>query len=701
MDIVREVPTLYREIASAQVPRMNQAILALADKNTDLVDTVLEILTFSASWFPTLFRPSIDKTEALCLRLLDGSMARTHVNTCSVAAQCLASLSAVGGKMTVEERWFQYTQLALGTIDLCIDHIMCKPSAESELNGSARHFEFAPFADNFIISIPQAVDRITSMTELLIALLSRPIDADIPIPADSLVSIASKLALIPLRVASAKSARAEFDLIPMLAPEIQRSSIRILATLAIALGNCMLPFLSAVARIVAIINTRHISSPATVVALHCLVQLYVQRYDYGFVVFLSKDFLESTILQDISVQSKHQANATTATVQASALNTSGGSKKRGGNGKVRAAEIPAGAEDLQKNSIHWTDVVNAGIKTITALLCHTPTVVSSSARTKLDAQILTLLMIDMIGGMEISFASRQTESSCKAALYECLEASVLSPDPWQKAILPHSLTVFNAGLSDSSPHVRNICLRAINAIEPLVHSRLPAQLRAPDTEKSYESEMTVPRAMFSDESTINRALTGMVIAESAEADLLNAKRYKQSETTEFQSQPQSQVSFAEETSHQTRSSSRTMPTTTTKTSFASVSATNSVSADAADSLSKSIIAHAETEARGDSSKPEISFASFATQPIQPAAATVTATSAAIQNSSFSAAPAMAADLSSTEAKHDMSAKTANATKNATTSSHTKNDNDANETDGFDNDEIPDIVMEGSDSEDED
>ncbi|KAJ2864241.1 hypothetical protein FB639_005222, partial [Coemansia asiatica] len=106
MDIVREVPTLYREIASAQVPRMNQAILALADKNTDLVDTVLEILTFSASWFPTLFRPSIDKTEALCLRLLDGSMARTHVNTCSVAAQCLASLSVVGGKMTVEERWF-------------------------------------------------------------------------------------------------------------------------------------------------------------------------------------------------------------------------------------------------------------------------------------------------------------------------------------------------------------------------------------------------------------------------------------------------------------------------------------------------------------------------------------------------------------------------------------------------------------------
>ncbi|KAJ1814607.1 hypothetical protein LPJ75_002701, partial [Coemansia sp. RSA 2598] len=513
MDIVREVPALYREIASAQVPRMNQAILQLADKNTDLVDIVLEMLMFSASWFPTLFRPSIDKTEALCLRLLDGSMARSNADTCSLAAQCLASLSVVGGKMTVEERWFQYIQLALGAIDLCIDHLICKPSTESETEGSAHQFEFPAFADDFIISIPQAVDRITSMTDLLVALLSRPIDTDIPVPADVLVSVASKLALIPLRVASAKSGRAEFDLVPMLAPEIQRSSIRILAALAIALGSCMLPFLSAVARIVAIINTRHISSPATIVALHSLVQLYVQRYDYGFVVFLSRDFLE-TAIQDISVQSKRQANATTVTAQVSALSASGGSKKRGGNGKARVAESSAGAEDIQTATIHWTDVVNAGLKTVLAILRHAPTIFSTSMRTKLDSQILTLLMIDMIGGMETSFASRQTESPYKASLYECLEASVLSPDPWQKAIVPHSLTVFNAGLSDPSPDVRCICLRAIAAIEPLVHSRLPAQLRAPDTEENYENELSISKAMFSDESTINRALTGMVIAES-------------------------------------------------------------------------------------------------------------------------------------------------------------------------------------------
>ncbi|KAJ2699352.1 hypothetical protein FB645_005347 [Coemansia sp. IMI 203386] len=649
MDIVREVPTLYREIASTQVPRMNQAILALTDKNPDLVDAVLEMLMFSASWFPTLFRPSIDKTEALCLRLLDGSMAKSYAGTCSLAAQCLSSLSVVGGKMTIEERWFQYTQLALGTIELCVDHVMCKSSTELEAQSSVHHFEFPRFADDFVISIPQAVDRIASMTDLIIALLSRPIDVDIPIPADALVSAASKLALISLRVASAKSGRAEYDLVPMLSPEIQRSSIRILAALSIALGNCMLPFLSSVARIVAIINTRHISSASTTVAMHALVQLYVQRYGYNFVVFLPKDFLESTI-QDINVQSKRQASAATATSQASALSTHG-SKKRSGNGKARAAEsADVASEDMQTAVILWTDVVHAGLKTILAILRHTPTIVSSSTRTKIDGQILTLLMIDMVGGMETSFSSRQSESPCKIALYECLQASVLSPDPWHKAILPHSLTVFSAGLSDPSPRIRNICLNAISAIEPIIHSRLPAQLRAPDTEEKYESEMVVSNSVFNDEKTINKALNGMVIAESVtEPDLLNAKRYKQSSPID----PSSHMPSVAENSYQARGASLAMPTNTVPIS--SVSSTGSTSV-----LVESSAVSVKVESQ------DVSFASLAAQPIQPAVT---------QSASFSA--------------------TADVTAVAKPSAAV-----VNETDGY-NEEIPDIVMEGSDSEDED
>ncbi|KAJ1721385.1 hypothetical protein LPJ53_004077 [Coemansia erecta] len=525
LDIVREVPSLRREIASAQVPRINQGILALADKNAELNDTVLDLLMCSASWYPSLFRPSIDKTEALCLRILDGSMARSGAKTCAHAAQCLASLGSVGGKMTVEERWFHYAQLAMGTIDLCIDHVMCKDVTQIDNSSSGPHFELPPFSDSFIASIPQAIDRITSMTDLLVALLSRPVAVDIPIPADVLVSTASKLALIPVRIANSKSTRAEFDMVPMLTPEIQRSSVRILATLAISLGNYMTPYLSAVARVVAVINTRYLASPTAQVALYALVKLYIERYDYGFAVLLSKEVIES-VIDDVNVQSKRQSAAVTATAQASALRASG-SKKRGGNGKSRAVEGVLIDEDAQASQIHWSDVVYAALGTVTAILSCAPTVIAASMRTGLDSQVLTLLMLEMVGGVETSFASRHTDAPYKAALYRCLQASVLAPDVWNKAILPHALTVFNAGLSDISPAVRTICNQALASVEPMVHARLPAQLRAPDSEKEYEEAVNAVDAIFDNKNSIDAALTGMVISDSVETDTLRSKRYKQ------------------------------------------------------------------------------------------------------------------------------------------------------------------------------
>ncbi|KAJ1889723.1 hypothetical protein LPJ66_007876 [Kickxella alabastrina] len=526
MDIVREVPALHRDIASAKVPQMNLTILDLAEKNPDLVDTVLEILMCSASWFPTLFRPSIDKTEALCLRILSGAMSRPNPQTCTLAAQCLASLSTAGGKMAVEERWYDYARKAMGTIESCIDHLMFNNAMQADSKDCQSRFQLPPFADNFTVSIPQAVDRITSMSDLLIALLTRPFSVDLPIPADALVALASKLALVPMRVANSKSSRTEFSLIPMLTPEIQRASIRILATMSMALGNYMLPYLSAVARTVAVINTRQIASPATQVALYKLIQLYVEAYDYGFVVFLPKEVLELAI-SDISVQSKRQTTAITATSQASALSSSG-SRKRGGNGRARTLDGLMTDDDIQASLVHWTDVVLAALETIMALFRHTPTAISSTMRTQLDGQILTLLMLDMVGSYESPFACRQTDTPYKVALYKCLQASVVSPDPWHRAILPHALTTFTAGLADSSPEVRSVCTQALDVIELMMHARLPAQLRAPDSEENVEAEGLIAGSIFSDEATIDAALTGMLISEGADFVESETKRFKQS-----------------------------------------------------------------------------------------------------------------------------------------------------------------------------
>ncbi|PIA14451.1 hypothetical protein COEREDRAFT_88691 [Coemansia reversa NRRL 1564] len=498
IDAVRDVPVLHREIATAQVPRMNQAVLGLVDKSIDLVDQGLDVLAYSAAWFPTLFRPSIDKTEALCLRILDGSRIRSDPKLCRQAATCMASLCLVGGKSSAEERWFYCMQQALGSISQCIDHIMCTDTVDDK-GKVGQHFSLPAFADDFVVSIPQAADRIAAMVELLVGLLVHPTHVDISVPINDLIQTASGLAMIPMRAASSKSNRAEFDLIPLLSPQIQRAAIRIMAALAISMGGHMYPFLSMVARAVVAINVQHIQSPATQVALHSLIQLYIEKYGYGFIVHLPYEVVSSAV-DDTGVHRKVKAPPSS---ESATTPTTSQSKKRSGNGKQRASGYGEADDAGDTSRIHWTDVVYAALKTVLALLRHTPTILSTPLRIKIDSQVLTLQMLDMIGGINTPFAARQSDTRYRVVLFQCLEASILSPDPWQKAILPHVISAMKAGLADSSNEVRSVCQHTLMCIEPIIHSRLPAQKRRPDKEENLEIEDQVPQMMRATGSSVS------------------------------------------------------------------------------------------------------------------------------------------------------------------------------------------------------
>ncbi|KAJ1735289.1 hypothetical protein LPJ61_000629 [Coemansia biformis] len=516
VDAVRDVPVLYREIASAQVPRINQVVLAVADKSPELADHILEALMHSATWYPTLFRPSVDKAEALCLRLLDASGARSDPATRERAALCMAALSLPGGKVSTEERWFQLAQQAVGTLKQCIDHIMC---VNPPSNGAETHLCFALSAlpDDYTASIPRAADRISAMSDVVVALLTQPTAADIPIPAASIAGAALKLAMVPVRVASSKSTRVEFALVSPLAPQLQRAAIRIMAALAIALGGHMQPLLSTVARAATAVNTQNVSSPVTRVALQSLVRLYIEKYGFGFAAHLPYELVTS-VVDDICVQHGARRVAGSAAAIAAPAGTAPQQKKRSSNGASRVAGV---GEPL----IHWNDVVLSALRTVLAFLQHTPTALCSALRTRVDSNILALVMLGTTGGIEMPFASRQSDAPFKVQLYKCLEASVLSPDPWQKAILPHAVAAFHAGLADPSGAVQAACQRALAAVDPVIHARLPAQLREPDSEEGFEAEAHVPRMLRAEGSavSISAVLSGTHLGEQldVEADGVN------------------------------------------------------------------------------------------------------------------------------------------------------------------------------------
>ncbi|KAJ2781386.1 hypothetical protein H4R18_002916 [Coemansia javaensis] len=541
IDAVRDVPALHQEIATGQIPRMNQAVLAAADKNPDLATGALELLAHSAVWFPTLFRPSIDRAEALCLRLLDGPAARTSPAACRMAARCLAALCLAGGRVSPEDRWFQAAQQAVGTIKQCVDHIMCTETAG---DAAAQHFALSALADDVAVSIPQAADRISAMSEVVVELLTQPTGVAVPVPAGSIVGAASALAMVPVRVASSGSGRMEFALASMVAPQIQRAAIRIVAALVLSVGPHMQPFLSGAARTATAIGAHQMSSPATRVALLALIQLCIEQYGFGFAVHLPEDLVVLAV-DSICVLREAPTGSVPGTGAAEA--PSQPKKRGGGGGRPRAAgaEEPAGA-----SYIHWNDVVHAGLRTVLALLRHTPTVLTSALRIKIDSTVLALLMLGATGGIKTQFAARQSDAPLRELLYRCLEASILSPDPWQKAIVPHAVAAFHAGLDDPSAAVRVACQCALAALDPIVHARLPAQLREPDTEENIEAENLVPQMLRAGGSTvsISAALSGTHLdghpaepeprADAPEAD--GAKRFKHDtakteEHQEFQS----------------------------------------------------------------------------------------------------------------------------------------------------------------------
>ncbi|KAJ1935772.1 hypothetical protein FBU59_005278, partial [Linderina macrospora] len=446
LDVVREVPELQRDVASTQVPRMNQTVLQLAEKNSELVDPILGVLMCSVNWFPTLFRPSIDKTAKLCLKYLAGETVRRCPETVKKAANCFASLCQAGGKMSVEERWFEYMQLTMGTIDWCVDHIMCVDTA-------ARETERKMFADlpklssDFMVSIPRAADRIAGMAELFTALFTRPTSTSIAVPIELVVNTISRLAIVPLRIANAKTDRAEFALVPLLAPQIHTAAIRMLATLAIALGDYLQPFLASIARTIAVINSKLIASPSTHVALFTLIQLYIERFAYGFVVWMPKELL-SHIISSTNVRGQRAAAAAAA-----APAPTKSSRKRGNNVIV---EETIGDSSLEYANVQWNEVNYSALCTVTAILENAPTAFTPVQRTQIDGQILTLLLLQTVNSDQLAFAGRQTDVECTVKLFECLLVSVMSPDPWQKAIVPHAVSLFTAGLDNPSVRVQNV-----------------------------------------------------------------------------------------------------------------------------------------------------------------------------------------------------------------------------------------------------
>jgi hypothetical protein len=119
-----------------------------------------------------------------------------------------------------------------------------------------------------------------------------------------------------------------------------------------------------------------------------------------------------------------------------------------------------------------------------ALLMTYGSSLSAEQRSTIDSLIITRIMNDSYQLKASSNDERVTEK-----LYECLLASVMKPIETQASSLPHALRIFSSGANSQSHRLRVICIQALSVCELVMHSRLPP---IPRTESKAAAVVYIP-----------------------------------------------------------------------------------------------------------------------------------------------------------------------------------------------------------------
>jgi hypothetical protein len=107
---------------------------------------------------------------------------------------------------------------------------------------------------------------------------------------------------------------------------------------------------------------------------------------------------------------------------------------------------------------------------------------SAEQRSTIDSLIITRIMNDSYQLKASSTDERVTEK-----LYECLLASIMKPIETQASSLPHALRIFSSGANSQSHRLRVICI--LSVCELVMHSRLPP---IPRTESKAAAVVYIP-----------------------------------------------------------------------------------------------------------------------------------------------------------------------------------------------------------------
>ncbi|KAK5829373.1 rRNA processing/ribosome biogenesis-domain-containing protein [Linnemannia elongata] len=494
-------PDLKSDVTSKYLPDFHNHILNHKDKK-DLLPTIYKALTQSVTLFPTTFRLAVDRTEALCVAYMDGRF-DMEPEVIKAAATCFAALHAAGGKnpnhpterITPSEQWRSNVQEVIKAMHRCLNELLSTvdedKADQTEVAGRNKYLTGMPApAKDAVDRYPQLFARFASLSKVLISCLTCPTKEAVHLPLNNLVALLTRVyntnAKTPMSDARGIDQQEYFILIAGIS-SVHLAANEVLKTLLATAQDHLVRHMSHLASI-AIKSIRHSSGSSSILrsSTYSVIESFIQAFGIPFVNMVQVPLM-TALLEDLRMPSARVVNpleigAGGANPNSRANNHTNTTKHKGGAGKNRRGGNTNHANLSALNPLEEivsAQVFTAALDILSLVLTTSGPSLSPHARAAADTLVVTHLLnsqhhVNPIEQSETPFYTTMV----RAQLYKALTASVSSPGETQSSLVPLSVGIFKAGLSDPEKFVRDNCTTALTICDLVMHSRLPPMQRA-------------------------------------------------------------------------------------------------------------------------------------------------------------------------------------------------------------------------------
>ncbi|KAG0243057.1 Proline-, glutamic acid- and leucine-rich protein 1 [Mortierella sp. GBA43] len=495
---------LKSDVASKHLPDFCNHILNHKDKK-ELLPTIFRALTQSVTLFPTTFRLTVDKAEALCVAYMDGRF-DVEPELVNAAGTCFVALHWAGGKnpnhpterISPSEQWRTNMNELIKAMHRCLNVLFSTLDEdmmdESDIAGKNKYLTNMPAPDKDVVQrYPQMFSRFSSLSKVLIASLTCSTKEPVHLPLNSLVALLSRVYNVstksPMSDARGVDPQEYYTLISGLS-SLHLASNEVLKTLLATAQDHLVRHMSHLATIaVRLIRNTSGESMSTIlrISTYSIVETCIQAFGIPFVNMIQVPLMNA-LLDDLRMPTAKIVNpleigAAGSNPNSRANNHTNTTKHKGGAGKNRrghqsagAAGSPAGGEDIVNPQVF---IAASNILSL-ALTTAGPNL-APHARAAADTLVITHLLNSQYHVNPIEPVSSEAAfytAPVRIQLYKTLMASISSPGEAQSNLVPLSVGVFKTGLSDSEKYVRDSCTMALNVCDLIMHSRMPPMQRA-------------------------------------------------------------------------------------------------------------------------------------------------------------------------------------------------------------------------------